>query len=96
MNQLARYNIDCVVCTGMGRRAIEALNSEGIKIYEVNVTEVQKVVDKLETNSLIEMDPLRACHGHGQRITRAKYSNQPGRGAGYGMGGCRRGNASGK
>jgi predicted Fe-Mo cluster-binding NifX family protein len=31
MNQLAKYHIDCVVCSGMGRRAIEALSTKGTK-----------------------------------------------------------------
>jgi predicted Fe-Mo cluster-binding NifX family protein len=40
MNQLAKHDIDCVACVGMGRRAIEALNSEGIKeLFERGVIE---------------------------------------------------------
>ena len=30
MTQLVKYKIDAVICSGMGRRAVESLNSEGI------------------------------------------------------------------
>lgn len=67
MNQLAKYHIDCVVCAGMGRRAIEALNSEGIKTYHADSMMVSQVIEQLKANALTEMDPRTACRGHGQQ-----------------------------
>ncbi len=90
MNQLAHHKIDCVVCTGMGRRAIEALNAEGIQTYHSQTDKVSVVVDKLKMNDLTVMDPLKACRGHGQRggcSHTASGDLLPGRGAGYGQGG---------
>lgn len=91
MNQLARYHIGCVVCSGMGRRAIEALNSEGIKIYQANVEKVSQVVEALKAGGLTEMDPATACHGHGQMMA-GRHGQAAGpfrdsmRGSGFGQG----------
>ena len=89
MNQLAHHKIDCVVCTGMGRRAIEALNAEGIRTFQSPSTRVVDIVEGLRSNSLSEMDPLKACRGHGQRggcSHTPEGTLIPGRGAGYGQG----------
>ena len=85
MNQLAAYHVDCVICAGMGRRAIEALNAEGIKIYQSGRETVRELVEKVKAGQLAEMDPLRACRGHGQHHGE-DYVHQPGRGAGFGQG----------
>jgi len=66
MNQLARYHIDCVVCAGMGRRAVEALNSEGVKTYLAGGKTVGEIVTQLKNGELVEIDPLKSCRGHGQ------------------------------
>ncbi|MDH4155795.1 MAG: NifB/NifX family molybdenum-iron cluster-binding protein [candidate division Zixibacteria bacterium] len=67
MNQLAGYDIDCVVCSGIGRRAILALRGEGIKVYHSNSKKVKEVIAKIRANELTEVDPARACMGHGQQ-----------------------------
>lgn len=88
MNQLARHHIDCVVCAGMGRRAVEALNSEGIKTYLAGGKTVGEILEKIKADELTEIDPRQACRGHGQQFgephTCAGHQGQPGRGAGYG------------
>ncbi|MBU1317706.1 MAG: NifB/NifX family molybdenum-iron cluster-binding protein [candidate division Zixibacteria bacterium] len=91
MIQLARYKIDCIVCSGMGRRAVEALTSEGIKIYQAESDKVSETVNKLNEGSLTEIDPAKACRGHGQSAELTSSESVParGRGAGYGQGGCR-------
>ena len=96
MVQLARHKIDCVICTGMGRRAIEALNSEGIKIYHADSKEVSAVINQIKEDKLTEMDPARACRGHGQprgagamRLSDVFIEGDTGRGAGFSQGGCR-------
>lgn len=96
MNQLAKHHIDCVVCSGMGRRAIEALNSEGIEIYKSNSVKVGEVIEQIKSGDLEKMDPAKACRGHGQKAGFAHggdFGPVAGqgilRGSGYGRGGCR-------
>jgi predicted Fe-Mo cluster-binding NifX family protein len=91
MNQLARYNINCIVCSGMGRRAIEALTSEGVKVYQTESDSVSEAVERIKDGSLTEIDPAKACRGHGQKtgITGGESGPAYGRGAGYGQSGCR-------
>ena len=67
MNQLVRHHINCVICSGMGRRAIEALSTEGIKVYKAGDDRVSDIVVKIKANDLVEIDPARACMGHGQK-----------------------------
>ena len=64
MTQLGRHNIDGVVCGGMGMRAIQALNAEGIKIYRAQSDSVREVVEQIKSGDLVEMTPAQACHGH--------------------------------
>lgn len=68
MNQLARHKIDCVICSGMGRRAIEALSTKGIKVYQCKSYGVREVIDRVKDGDLEEIDPRTACRGLGQRV----------------------------
>jgi predicted Fe-Mo cluster-binding NifX family protein len=86
MNQLANHHIDCVVCTGMGRRAIEALNSEGVKVYQVGTVRVGDVIESIKAQQLVEIDPATACHGMGQRGGCAHGPSHGGHGHGGGAG----------
>jgi len=93
MNQLTRYHIDCVVCTGMGRRAIEALTSEGVRVYQARSDKVGDVIAKVKTGDLVLIDPARACRGQGQRAACGHHGFGPsdvggglGRGSGFGQG----------
>lgn len=67
MAQLSHYKIDCVVCGGMGMRAINALNAEGVKVYQADSGTVGDVIARIKDGDLPEMDPRTACRGHGQR-----------------------------
>ncbi|MFH1844150.1 MAG: NifB/NifX family molybdenum-iron cluster-binding protein [bacterium] len=62
---LGRFNLDCIVCGGMGRRAIEALNSSGITVYRAVTASVTETVAMIEAGKLPELDPAQACQGHG-------------------------------
>ena len=87
MNQLAKHKIDAVVCVGMGRRAIEALNVEGIRIYHSGSSKVSEVVENIKTGNLQEMDPAKACRGHGQHADpNVAHGCAHGRGSGFGQG----------
>jgi predicted Fe-Mo cluster-binding NifX family protein len=94
MAQLARHKIDCVVCSGMGMRAINALNAEGVKVYQAASGTVGEVIGKIKGGDLPEMDPRTACRGHGQTggcghgqaaVEDRDHGRQ--RGAGHGQGG---------
>ena len=89
MNHLARYRINAVVCVGMGRRAIEALSTEGITVYQAKSDKVADVIRQVADGSLSEIDPTRACRGHGQRQpmdTDGGFQCGHGHGDGRGMG----------
>ena len=97
MTQLARYKIDCVVCAGMGRRAIEALSMEGIRVYQALSGPVGEVIEALKEDRLSLIDPAKACRGHGQQGGCAHVAGpEPGRGAGSGQAGGGRGQGSGR
>ena len=66
MAQLVRQRIDSVICSGMGMRAINALNAEGIKVYRADSGTVGEVIVQIKEGTLVEMDPRTACRGHGQ------------------------------
>lgn len=68
LSQLGSFKIDGVVCRGMGRRAIDNLSRENIKVFWVGSRDVADVIAKVKTNELTEIDPAQACagHGHGQ------------------------------
>lgn len=95
MNQLATHDIDAVVCSGMGRRAIEALNAEGVRIIDARTESVAEAMAKIDAGDLVDVDPSRACRGRGQH---AAFGHEPetetapgtgqgrGRGAGIGQG----------
>jgi predicted Fe-Mo cluster-binding NifX family protein len=89
MNQLVKYRIDVVVCSGMGRRAIEALSTEGVKVYQSDSKIVRDVIEKIKANDLTEIDPAKACRGHGQQAG-TSFVVSEGRGSGHGQGGCNR------
>jgi predicted Fe-Mo cluster-binding NifX family protein len=66
MTQLNRYKIDAVICNGMGRRAVEALNYEGIKTLVTNAGSVEEALAHMNDGTASDIDPARACRGHGQ------------------------------
>ncbi|PKK83592.1 MAG: diguanylate cyclase [candidate division Zixibacteria bacterium HGW-Zixibacteria-1] len=65
MNQLAKYKIDGIICSGIGRRAILTMQAEGIKVYHARDAQVAKVLENIKNGDLEEVDPSRACRGHG-------------------------------
>ena len=92
INQMAQYHIDYVICAGMGRRAIEALHSEGIKVCQTESKTVGDLVQEIKAGKLTEIDPAKACRGHGHRHGTIRGSRAgsgltrgQGRGAGYGQ-----------
>lgn len=58
-------DIDAVVCSGMGKRAIQKLNEAGIRAYRASGANVQDIIEKYRAGELEEMTLENACHQHG-------------------------------
>jgi predicted Fe-Mo cluster-binding NifX family protein len=65
LSQLQQYKIDGVVCKGMGRRAIDMLAKENIKVFYAGSGPVADAIEKIKSGDLMEIDPAQACRGHG-------------------------------
>jgi predicted Fe-Mo cluster-binding NifX family protein len=59
---LAGKGIDGVVCIGMGRGAVEKLNSDGIKVFLRTGDKAKTVVEQYKNGSLKEMAAGHGCH----------------------------------
>lgn len=86
MNQLSRHKIDAVVCAGMGRRAVEALNAEGIRTLLSTAGTVGDAVAAIGDGSAEDIDPALACRGHGQHQSASGTGSPHGHGCGSGRG----------
>ena len=62
---LAKFNIDAVLTSGMGKRAVMMFNQASIKVYILQGETVSDAVAKFERGELSEIDPQNACGGHG-------------------------------
>jgi predicted Fe-Mo cluster-binding NifX family protein len=94
MTQLARYHVDSIICSGIGRRAIEMLKNDGVTVYQSDKKTVAEVVEQINKKELSEVDPATACKGHGQRqgtIGGSAASGDSGSGRGRGIGMNRKG-----
>ncbi|MFH2048182.1 MAG: NifB/NifX family molybdenum-iron cluster-binding protein [bacterium] len=90
MRQLAKYHIGCIICSGIGRRAIEALSTEGIKVYFSESKKVSEIIESVKAGTLKEIDPSKACHGHGQKAGTGAgiHMSESDSGFGHSGGGC--------
>lgn len=64
MDNLKSKGIDCVVCRGLGRRALEKLHSGGIKVLRTDGSTVRDVVENFSAKKLSEIDAENACPNH--------------------------------
>jgi predicted Fe-Mo cluster-binding NifX family protein len=62
---MGKQNIDVIICRGMGRRAVQALDNAGIKVYISNAVTVDQCLREFNKNKLVVMDLDGACRGHG-------------------------------
>lgn len=65
MQQLSSYQIEGVVCRGMGRNALARLSSAGIDVFVANSNTVNEVLEESRRGHLHSLDPDQACGGHG-------------------------------
>lgn len=64
LKAVAGYDIDIVLTSGMGKRAINKINAGGIKIYKLEGDIVEEAVQKFEAGELQELTPAMGCGGH--------------------------------
>lgn len=64
MDSLQSKGIDCVVCRGLGRRALEKLNSSGIRVLRTDGLTVRDVVEDFSAEKLAEINAENACQEH--------------------------------
>jgi len=64
MDNLKSKGIDCVACRGLGRRALEKLNSSGIRVMWTDGLTVRDVVENFSAEKLSEIDAENACQEH--------------------------------
>jgi len=64
MDALTGKKIDAVVCGGMGARAVQKLNKDGIKAYRASGGTVEEIIRQYENNKLEEITVQNACEQH--------------------------------
>ncbi|MCL6591774.1 MAG: NifB/NifX family molybdenum-iron cluster-binding protein [Firmicutes bacterium] len=65
MGAISGKGVNGVVCGGMGRRAVELLNREGIKVYLGKGNIVKNIIAEYKEGNLPELTAESACGGHG-------------------------------
>jgi len=64
LKALENQNLNAVVCSGMGARAVQKLNAGGIKAYRVAGEAVEEVLKLYKSNILEEITVENACIDH--------------------------------
>ncbi len=62
---LQELKVDAVICRGMGRRAVQSLAGEGIKVYISNTPSVEISLRNFAQGLLSQISVDEACRGHG-------------------------------
>jgi predicted Fe-Mo cluster-binding NifX family protein len=62
---ISNHNVDAVLTSGMGRRAVQLLNDDGVKVYLLDGNTVGEAIQKFEAHELVELTFENACGGHG-------------------------------
>jgi predicted Fe-Mo cluster-binding NifX family protein len=62
---IAKYNVDAILTSGMGRRAVMLFNQAGIKVFLLEGETVEEAIKMFEAGKLRELDINSACGGHG-------------------------------
>ena len=65
LGQISQYNVDAVLTSGMGKRAVQKLNYGGVKVFLVNGKTVEEALQNFEEKELAELTMDSACGGHG-------------------------------
>ncbi len=65
LSQLAGKGFEALVCGGMGRRALDMINAQGLKVYKAKARSVSTTLSALAAGELDELEAAHACGGHG-------------------------------
>lgn len=65
LQAISDQNVDVVLTSGMGGRAIQILNNSGIKVFILEGDTVKEAIEKFEADSLKELTPEIGCQSHG-------------------------------
>jgi len=61
---LSEKGIEAIVCHGMGARALQKLNHQGIKAYKVDASTVEELITLFQTDQIVELTVENACQHH--------------------------------
>jgi predicted Fe-Mo cluster-binding NifX family protein len=64
MDLLVNRGIAAMVCKGMGRNAIAAVERSGIKVFSTRALTVRDAVGEFMEGKLVKLDPDTSCAGH--------------------------------
>lgn len=64
MDLLENRGIIAVICKGMGRNAVLAVEQQGIKVFTTSGTTVQGAIDEFISGRLVKLDARNGCQGH--------------------------------
>ena len=62
---IRREPVEGVVVGGIGRRALQRLDDDGIRVFRAGPVTVKETVAALEAGTLDKVTPADACAGHG-------------------------------
>ncbi len=65
VGMLSAYNLDAIMTSGMGGRAVAMFNQSGIKVYKLSGSTVKEAAEKFEADDLVELTTENSCGGHG-------------------------------
>lgn len=65
LNALAGHDVDAILTSGMGARAVNLLNEGGVKVYLLDGATVEEAIKKFKAGELKELTIDSACSGHG-------------------------------
>lgn len=65
LEKISGMDVNAILTSGMGRRAVQLLNQGGIKVYLLAGDTVREAVDKFVAHELPELTFENACSGHG-------------------------------
>ena len=64
MDLLNNRGIVALICRGMGRNAVAAVERAGIKVFTTQGVTVQDAIDEFLAGHLVKLDPEASCREH--------------------------------
>jgi predicted Fe-Mo cluster-binding NifX family protein len=64
LGQLQGKSVDCLVVGGIGRRALQILNSQGLKVLQARPGTVADTCEAYRKGEIYELSEEHACGGH--------------------------------